>query len=66
MSVRLQATHSTTLSLWASHITTLSLQGSHVTPLFLGGQVDEFIPGELIPYNLDFSESKNSFYLTLF
>lgn len=44
----------------------ISLKARLDTSISLEAQVDKFVTGVLILYSLDFSESKNSFYLCLF
>lgn len=52
------------INLKAEHSETITLQARHSAEISLKGRVDEFTLA--ITYSLDFSKSKNSFYLCLF
>ena len=52
------------ISLKAEHSQTITLKARHSVEIALEGQVDVFALA--VAYSLDFSKSRNSFYLCLF
>ncbi len=65
MSISLKARFDTAMSLRARFDTAISLAAEFDTAMYLKAQVDRFIESTDF-YSLDFSLSKNSFYLALF